>query len=103
MAENIEFEAIKRANPEGNKENFDPRPNLHNYNDPKNSLVNLKKPSSAFQLFIGEVKSSTQKSLQITDKKNFLAEVSKLWNGLDVNEKQKYIDEAMRLKEIYQE
>jgi hypothetical protein len=52
MAENLEFEEIERANPEG-KENFDPLPNATSFSaNVSKSLANLKKPQSAFNLFI---------------------------------------------------
>eukprot|EP01084_Bolivina_argentea_P181934 314178_1 len=62
-----------------------------------------KKPLSSFFLFGKHIRKTTifSKRDSFNSQQDIAKEISKKWNELDGNEKQKYIDEAMKLKEIY--
>lgn len=61
-----------------------------------------KKASSAFQLFIGDLKHDKSFKEQLgANSRMFLQEASKKWNSLEPEHKQVYIDRSQLQKEQY--
>lgn len=98
MAENIDFDEIDThhdLNVEETKEGHHLQPQ---------NAKQVKKPQSAFALYMQENKEQLKKELQKIEnfkQTMFLSEASKKWNALDPLQKQKYIERAQQQKEAY--
>ncbi len=63
----------------------------------------VKKPQSAFALYLTDVKDQLKQEMQEKNLKHtmFLSEASKRWNALNPVEKQKYNEMAQKQKDAY--
>jgi HMG (high mobility group) box len=98
MAENIDFTEIDQDDIPDDMV-FDEE----EQKGPQQSGEPLKKPCSAFSLFVQDSRASVREEMAAQGIKatQFLAEASKRWNAMTPSQKQKYVEMAQKLKDAY--
>ena len=106
MAENIDFDEIELNEDPDLNQQFEASLNIQEEikeSDVKADTKQVKKPQTAFAIYIQETRLKIQEEMKKDGVKQtqFLSEASKRWNALDAEAKQKYIEIAQKQKDAY--
>ena len=96
MAENIDFDELEKEDIYDNVEEAKHNPSAATSSE-------IKKPQSAFAIYIKENKDQIKVEMQAGNMKQtlLLSEASKRWNALSSEAKQKYHEMVHKQKELY--